>query len=66
MKLGKQIIITTIAIGIAASVSAQTYQRYGNTVYGSDGSSATRYGNTTYGNNGSSATQYGNTLYRSR
>jgi hypothetical protein len=42
---------------------ADSYTRYGNTVYGNDGSSYTQYGNTVYGNDGSSYTQYGNTVY---
>jgi hypothetical protein len=42
---------------------ADTYTRYGNTVYGSDGSTYTQYGNTVYGNDGSSYTKYGNTTY---
>lgn len=42
---------------------ADSYTRYGNTVYGNDGSSYTQYGNTVYGNDGSSYTQYGNTIY---
>lgn len=43
--------------------NADSYTRYGNTVYGSDGSSYTQYGNTVYGNDGSSYTKYGNTIY---
>lgn len=42
---------------------ADSYTRYGNTLYGNDGSSYTQYGNTVYGNDGSSYTQYGNTIY---
>jgi hypothetical protein len=40
-----------------------SYTKYGNTTYGSDGSSYTKYGNTTYGSDGSSYTNYGNSVY---
>lgn len=43
--------------------NADSYTRYGNTVYGSDGSNYTQYGNTVYGNDGSNYTKYGNTVY---
>ncbi len=42
---------------------ADTYTKYGNTIYGSDGSTYTQYGNTVYGNDGSTYTKYGNTIY---
>ena len=57
---------TAVAVTFAAgTASSQTYTKYGNTIYGSNGSSFTKYGNTTYGNNGSSFTRYGNTVYGS-
>jgi hypothetical protein len=43
--------------------SAESYTRYGNTVFGSDGSTYTQYGNTVFGNDGSTSTRYGNTIY---
>lgn len=61
-----------LAAAVAASLVsshsitfAQTYNQYGNTVYGSNGSSYTRYGNTTYDNRGNSWSTYGNTTYGS-
>jgi len=42
---------------------ADSYTRYGNTTYGSDGSSYTQYGNTVYGDDGSTYSKYGNTIY---
>ncbi len=47
---------------------AQTYQTYGNTTYGSDGSTAQTYGNTTYYQPPANQPQvicqtYGNTTY---
>ena len=39
------------------------YNTYGNTTYGNDGSRYNTYGNTTYGNDGSRSTTYGNTTY---
>jgi hypothetical protein len=43
--------------------SAGSYTRYGNTMFGSDGSTYTQYGNTVFGNDGSTHTRYGNTIY---
>ena len=50
---------------LSSTVYATTYTQYGNTLYGSDGSSYTQYGNTVYSNNGTSYTTYGNTTYGS-
>ncbi|MDO5090416.1 MAG: hypothetical protein Q4D61_02610 [Cardiobacteriaceae bacterium] len=50
---------------ISQTVLAITFTTYGNTTYGSDGSSFTTYGNTTYVNDGTRYTTYGNTTYGS-
>ena len=46
-----------------ATLSAQTYQQIGNTIYGSDGVSYQKIGNTTYGSDGSTYQRIGNTIY---
>ena len=46
-----QQIITALTVAFLMSTAtayAQTYQTYGNTTYGSDGSTAQRFGNLTY------------------
>lgn len=77
MKLGKIITITAVAATLVAGPaqaygwgSSTTYQTYGNTTYGSDGSNYQTYGNTTYGSYGyggygssSTCTTYGNSTY---
>ena len=66
MKIGKQLVVTAIVVGVGGAVMAQSSQtRYGNTLYRSDGATSTQYGNTAYGSDGSTATRYGNTIYRS-
>lgn len=42
-----------------------SYTQYGNSIYGSDGYSATRIGNTVYDNQGNTYSRYGNTTYGS-
>ena len=63
MKKLVMIAIAAAAIPGLAMAQTKTYQRYGNTVYGSDGSTYRTYGNTTYGPNGSTYQRYGNTTY---
>jgi hypothetical protein len=60
MKIGKLILGASLA---TCSTFADSWNTYGNTTYGSDGSSYTKYGNTTYGSDGSSYTNYGNSVY---
>ena len=49
MKIGKMLITTAVASTITATAFSDSWSRYGNTTYGSDGTSYSRYGNTTYG-----------------
>jgi hypothetical protein len=42
------IAVIAFVFGMATGLHAQTYQTYGNTTYGSDGSTAQTYGNQTY------------------
>ena len=68
MKLGKVVKSSFVAATIIGSgaVLATDYTTYGNTTYGSDGSTYTTYGNTTYGTKGTSSTTcttYGSTTY---
>ena len=49
MKLGK-IIVSATVLSISQVAYSETYSTYGNTTYGSDGSSYSRYGDTLYGN----------------
>ena len=66
MKLGKVVSTTIVATSLSMSVSlADTLSVYGNTVYGSDGSTWSTYGNTTYGSGGNTFSTYGNTTYGS-
>ena len=62
MKLGK-IIVSATVLSISQVAYSETYSTYGNTTYGSDGTSYSQYGNTTYGSDGSSYSRYGDTLY---
>ena len=58
-----RLILLLFLIFQAPLLSAESYTQYGNTTYGSDGTSYSTYGNTTYGSDGTSCTQYGNTVY---
>ncbi len=60
MLIGKLLVGATL---VATCTYADSWSTYGNTTYGSDGSSYTRYGNTTYGSDGSSYSNYGNSTY---
>ena len=46
MKIGKLVLSVSLA---SCSTFADNWNTYGNTTYGSDGSSYTRYGNSVYG-----------------
>ena len=62
----KRIFITifiSFAFSLVAIAESITYQQYGNTIYGSDGTTYQQYGNTTYGSDGSTMQRYGNTYY---
>lgn len=65
LKLLMTVSATTLLVSTTAmtSVMAQTYFSWGNSIYGSDGFSATRWGNTVYGNDGYSSTRWGNSIY---
>ena len=51
------------AQGVLPLESGNSYSTYGNTTYGSDGTTSSRYGNTIYGSGGGSCSTYGNTTY---
>ena len=60
----KKLILAALIVLSANAFAQQSYQRYGNTVYGSDGRSYQQHGNTTYGSDGSTYQRHGNTTYR--
>ena len=53
------------AFGVCFSVGAQTYNRIGNTTFGSDGTTYNRIGNTTFGSDGTTYNRIGNTTFGS-
>ena len=64
MITGKKMVVAVAVVGLSAAVSAQTtYQRFGNTTFGSDGYSSQRFGNTTFGNDGTTQQRFGNTTF---
>ena len=58
--VGGVVVTTTLSLTLA-SANAQSWSRFGNTIYGPDGSYST-FGNTTYGPGGS-VSCFGNTCY---
>jgi len=54
MKIGYVVLASSLLVSTVAG--AQSWTKYGNTTYGSNGNSYSTYGNTTYGSNGSSLT----------
>lgn len=58
-------IILAVLLTLSTSVFADSYNTYGSTIYGSDGTTYNRIGNTTFGSDGSSYSTYGNTTYGS-
>ena len=65
MITGKKMVLAVTMVGLSAAVSAQTYQRFGNTTFGSDGYSSQRFGNTTFGSDGTTQQRFGNTTFGS-
>ncbi|MFZ1324450.1 MAG: hypothetical protein WAT67_00250 [Candidatus Contendobacter sp.] len=59
----QSVFVLSLISTLPASALADSYSRYGNTIYGSDGTTYSRYGNTTYGSDGSTYSRYGNTVY---
>ena len=56
-----KIALLVCTLGACFSVTAQTYNRIGNTTISSDGTSYNRVGNTTIGSDGTSYNRIGNT-----
>jgi hypothetical protein len=68
MTLGFFLIFSCSFVAIAENFPMKpgvTYNRIGNTTFGSDGTSYNRIGNTTFGSDGSSSTTIGNTTFGS-
>ncbi|EJE48773.1 hypothetical protein PMI14_06801 [Acidovorax sp. CF316] len=65
MSKAKITLMLAALVLVTGAVQAQTYRQYGNTTYGSDGSSYRQYGNTIQSNDGTNYRQYGNTTYGS-
>jgi hypothetical protein len=57
--------ITLLCISLAsvAAIAQTSYNRIGNTTYGSNGQTYQQIGNTTYGSDGTTASRIGNSTY---
>jgi hypothetical protein len=56
-------LLVVAALGATAANAQISYNRIGNTTYGSDGTSYNRICNTTYGSDGSSCSRIGTTVH---
>ena len=65
MKIGKAVVVGTLAVSAGVTVAQGTYSTYGNQTYGSDGTTHSTYGNQTYGSDGTTYSTYGNQTYGS-
>ena len=62
--MSKVLFLVLLLTLLAGPVFAdETYQRYGNILYGSDGRTYQTYGNITYGSDGSVYQRYGGTTF---